>query len=93
MKLHLVRTALAALLFFNGSLLPAAEPARAAEWPEFHGPNRDNISTEKGLLKKWPEGGPRLLRKYSNRAPCNWGVPEREMKFKTPPLPRPYSAP
>ena len=22
-------------------------------WPQFHGPNRDNISTEKGLLKKW----------------------------------------
>jgi outer membrane protein assembly factor BamB len=30
-------------------------------WPQFHGPNRDNISTEKGLLKKWPENGPTLL--------------------------------
>ena len=30
-------------------------------WPQFHGPNRDNQSTEKGLLKKWPEGGPALL--------------------------------
>jgi len=30
-------------------------------WPQFHGPNRDNISTEKGLLKKWPENGPDLL--------------------------------
>jgi outer membrane protein assembly factor BamB len=30
-------------------------------WPQFHGPNRDNISTEKGLLKKWPEAGPALL--------------------------------
>ncbi len=30
-------------------------------WPQFHGPNRDNISTEKGLLKKWPENGPELL--------------------------------
>ncbi len=30
-------------------------------WPQFHGPNRDNISTEKGLLKKWPEEGPALL--------------------------------
>ena len=29
-----------------------------AEWPHLHGPNRDNISTEKGLLKKWPEKGP-----------------------------------
>jgi outer membrane protein assembly factor BamB len=30
-------------------------------WPQFHGPNRDNISTETGLLKKWPEKGPELL--------------------------------
>ncbi len=30
-------------------------------WPQFHGPNRDNLSTEKGLLKKWPEKGPALL--------------------------------
>ena len=30
-------------------------------WPQFHGPNRDNLSTESGLLKKWPENGPALL--------------------------------
>ncbi len=30
-------------------------------WPQFHGPNRDNISSEKGLLKEWPERGPRLI--------------------------------
>jgi len=30
-------------------------------WPQFHGPNRDNRSTEKGLLEKWPENGPALL--------------------------------
>jgi outer membrane protein assembly factor BamB len=30
-------------------------------WPQFHGPNRDNLSTEKGLLEKWPEEGPALL--------------------------------
>ncbi|MHC4174693.1 MAG: PQQ-binding-like beta-propeller repeat protein [Planctomycetota bacterium] len=33
----------------------------AVDWPQFHGPNRDNLSTEKGLLKKWPEKGPALL--------------------------------
>ena len=27
----------------------------------FHGPKGANISTETGLLKKWPEQGPRLL--------------------------------
>ncbi len=45
--------------------LSAAEPGTPAEWPEFHGPRRDNISTEKGLLKRWPEGGPRMIWKYS----------------------------
>lgn len=30
-------------------------------WPQFHGPNRDNLSIEKGLLKKWPVNGPVLV--------------------------------
>jgi outer membrane protein assembly factor BamB len=30
-------------------------------WPQWRGPNRDNVSTETGLLKAWPEGGPKLL--------------------------------
>ena len=30
-------------------------------WPQFHGPNGDNISIETGLLKQWPEGGPELI--------------------------------
>ncbi|HUT37467.1 MAG TPA: PQQ-binding-like beta-propeller repeat protein [Planctomycetota bacterium] len=33
----------------------------SAEWPCFHGPRRDNKSTETGLLKQWPEEGPALL--------------------------------
>jgi outer membrane protein assembly factor BamB len=33
----------------------------AADWPQFRGPNRDGISTETGLLKDWPSGGPRLV--------------------------------
>jgi outer membrane protein assembly factor BamB len=32
-----------------------------AFWPQFHGPNRDNISSEKGFLKNWPKNGPALL--------------------------------
>ena len=32
-----------------------------AFWPQFHGPHRDNISHEKGLLKTWPVNGPTLL--------------------------------
>ena len=35
--------------------------AGAADWPQYHGPRRDNMSTETGLLKRWPAGGPRLI--------------------------------
>lgn len=34
-------------------------------WPQWRGPNRDNVSTETGLLREWPEGGPPLLWKAS----------------------------
>ena len=33
----------------------------AGDWPQWRGPNRDGVSTEKGLLDKWPEGGPELV--------------------------------
>jgi len=39
----------------------AAASVSAADWPGFHGPNRDNKSPDKGLLKAWPEGGPSRL--------------------------------
>ncbi|MBA7614501.1 Outer membrane protein assembly factor BamB [subsurface metagenome] len=35
--------------------------AGAADWPQWRGPNRDGVCTETGLLKSWPEGGPKLL--------------------------------
>lgn len=34
--------------------------AIAGDWPQWRGPNRDDISTETGLLKAWPVGGPPL---------------------------------
>ena len=33
----------------------------AADWPEFMGPTRDQVSSETGLLEKFPENGPRLV--------------------------------
>src|SRR5262249_47171119 len=33
----------------------------AADWPQWRGPNRDDISKDTGLLKVWPANGPRLL--------------------------------
>ncbi len=32
-----------------------------AGWPCFHGPRRDNMSAETGLLQAWPDDGPKLL--------------------------------
>jgi outer membrane protein assembly factor BamB len=41
--------------------LPAVVSNRAFDdWPQWRGANRDGISTEKGLLKDWPQAGPPL---------------------------------
>ena len=31
------------------------------DWSQFHGPNRDSVCRDRGLLQAWPEGGPALL--------------------------------
>ena len=36
-------------------------PSFAADWPQYRGPNRDDASSETGLLQEWPAGGPALL--------------------------------
>jgi outer membrane protein assembly factor BamB len=35
--------------------------ADAADWPRWRGPNLDALCSETGLLKDWPESGPKLL--------------------------------
>lgn len=42
-------------------MLALSATAPAADWAQWRGPNRDGKSDEKGLLKQWPEAGPRLL--------------------------------
>ena len=37
------------------------QPVRADDWPQFRGPDRNAISAETGLLRQWPEGGPKVL--------------------------------
>src|SRR5688572_26149119 len=39
----------------------AATAATAADWPQWRGPDRTDISKETGLLKSWPEGGPKQV--------------------------------
>jgi outer membrane protein assembly factor BamB len=35
--------------------------ASADDWPQWRGPDREGTSKETGLLKEWPEGGPKLV--------------------------------
>ena len=53
-----VFVSLAALLLAVTGVF-AETPAHS--WPQFHGPDRDNISRETGLLKTWPNDGPTLV--------------------------------
>ncbi len=48
-------------------LLAAAPLARAAnDWPQWRGPDRNDVSKETGLLKAWPEGGPKRVWMFEN---------------------------
>lgn len=49
------------LTLLTTAALCAAQAGEQHDWPQFHGPNRDNISRETGLLDAWPEDGPPLL--------------------------------
>jgi outer membrane protein assembly factor BamB len=46
-------------------ILPSATAEDAtlqgSDWPQWRGPHRDAISTETGLLRRWPKEGPALL--------------------------------
>ena len=35
--------------------------ANAADWPQWRGPSRDGKSEDTGLMKSWPQEGPKLL--------------------------------
>ena len=33
----------------------------AADWPQWQGPDRTNLSKETGLMKEWPSSGPPVI--------------------------------
>lgn len=49
------------LYFVIAVCLIAVNIVAAQDWPQFHGPRRDNRSDETGLLEQWPEGGPEMI--------------------------------
>jgi outer membrane protein assembly factor BamB len=40
--------------------------SHAADWPQWRGPDRTDISKETGLLKSWPDGGPKRVWLFEN---------------------------
>ena len=45
----------------TASVAFAGAAASEGEWPCFNGPNHDGRSPDTGLLKEWPQGGPKQL--------------------------------
>jgi len=46
---------------FWAAILAATCVARASDWPQWRGPNRDGISAEAGWSSQWPADGPKPL--------------------------------
>lgn len=52
----------------SAGLAAVLPPSRGLDWPQFRGPDRNGISKETGLSRKWPAPGPKHL----------WSVPVAE---------------
>lgn len=46
---------------FLALLLVVATGSAQADWPQYLGPDRNGTSPERGLLRSWPEAGPKVL--------------------------------
>lgn len=46
---------------FLGAMLLLSGTVNADDWPQWMGPQRDNVWREQGILQKFPEGGPKIL--------------------------------
>ncbi|MCL4708420.1 PQQ-binding-like beta-propeller repeat protein [bacterium] len=57
-------SAISLAAIFAWQNLPAQAPARnhtSHDWPQWRGPQRDGKSLETGLLKTWPQEGPKVV--------------------------------
>lgn len=43
------------------ALAAGADLPAGTDWPQFRGPQQNGVSPEKGLLRSWPESGPKVL--------------------------------
>lgn len=42
-------------------ILLTTNQAFASDWPQYLGPDRNAVSSEKGLMRSWPADGPKVL--------------------------------
>jgi outer membrane protein assembly factor BamB len=66
--LHVLSVRVAPAIFGLSALvfaLTSTGNCLAQDWPQWRGPNRDEKSTETGLLKAWPANGPDLVWKVT----------------------------
>ncbi len=54
-----LRLTLAAVALLFATSLHAAEPS--TDWPQWRGPERTGVGGSTGLIREWPEGGPKVL--------------------------------
>jgi outer membrane protein assembly factor BamB len=50
-----------AFLLALATLLYSSVSSQALDWPQWRGPDRNDVSKETGLLKEWPKEGPKRL--------------------------------
>ena len=62
------------VLLASFALFLTSTALTAADWPQWRGPNRDDVSSEQGLLKHWPQGGPPLAWKATGAGAGFGGV-------------------
>src|ERR1051325_5485563 len=70
--------AISAVLGLCGTVLSAS-----FDWPQWRGPNRDDVSRETGLLKSWPTGGPKRIWLYEKAGNGYSGPAIADGKFFT----------
>jgi len=61
MCVRIVQTGVVLALVAGGTLAGAGQGEERYQWSQWRGPNRDGVSSETGLLKQWPAGGPALV--------------------------------
>ena len=49
----------------SAAMVHAQMKSAPGDWPAWRGPDRTGLSTETGLLKEWPKGGPKLAWKVT----------------------------